>query len=243
MKLTSLLISILVFLMSGVMCLFSTSEVFAQVPQTKRGDQDSFLKNIRAKKRNNDLQKARQQKRNLDSSDDWKIRIRHQSGEYNEEEGENRSDYKKDVTDVKIWTLIIGKIGFSNLKQDYYSIRDVSNNSELIAFNKTNLESTILSYTFGNNITLTIGTTIENKGNISIGEKSLFSGLRNTLPLAIHTLFTVNSPLIDAITTFLSLASKALSTIRVSPVLIPASDIDSPSTLTKKVADGFFMSN
>ena len=62
------------------MCLFSNSEVFAQVPQTKRGDQDSFLKNIRTKKRNNDLQKARQQKRNSDSSDDWKIRIRNQSG-------------------------------------------------------------------------------------------------------------------------------------------------------------------
>ena len=60
MKLPSLLISILVFLMSGVMCLFSTSEVYAQVPQTKRSEQDSFLKNIRAKKRNNDLQKARQ---------------------------------------------------------------------------------------------------------------------------------------------------------------------------------------
>ena len=52
----------LVFLMSGVMCLFSNSEVFAQVPQTKRSDQDSFLKNTRAKKRNNDLQKARRVK-------------------------------------------------------------------------------------------------------------------------------------------------------------------------------------
>ena len=50
----------LVFLMSGVMCLFSTQDVHAQVPQTKRSEQDSFLKNIRAKKRNNDLQKARQ---------------------------------------------------------------------------------------------------------------------------------------------------------------------------------------
>ena len=122
MKHRHLFISVVIFLMSGVMCLFSTQDVHAQVPQTKRSEQDSFLKNIRAKKRNNDFQKARQQKRNLDSSDDWKIRIRHQSGKYNEEEGENRSDYKKDVTDVKIWTLIIGKIGFSNLKQDYYSL-------------------------------------------------------------------------------------------------------------------------
>ena len=56
MKLTPLLISILVFLMSGVMCLFSTQDVHAQVPQTKRSEQDSFLKNIRAKIRNNDLQ-------------------------------------------------------------------------------------------------------------------------------------------------------------------------------------------
>ena len=67
MKITPLLISMLVFLMSGVMCLFSTQYVHAQVPQTKRSEQDSFLKNIRAKKRNNDLQKVRQQKRNLDS--------------------------------------------------------------------------------------------------------------------------------------------------------------------------------
>ena len=72
-------------MMSGVMCLFTNQDIHAQVPQTKRSEQDSFLKNIRAKKRNNDLQKVRQQKRNLDSSDDWKIRIRHQSGKYNEE--------------------------------------------------------------------------------------------------------------------------------------------------------------
>ena len=57
----------LVFLMSGVMCLFSNQDAHAQVPQTKRSEQDSFLKNIRAKKRNNDLQKARQQKENHES--------------------------------------------------------------------------------------------------------------------------------------------------------------------------------
>ena len=173
MKLTSLLISILVFLMSGVMCLFPTSEVFAQVPQTKRSDQDSFLKNIRAKKRNNDLQKARQQKRNSDSSYDWKIRIRHQSGEYNEEEGENRSDYKKDVTDVKIWSLIIGRIGISNLKQHYYSIDDVSNDSNLNVSLSYNTESTIISYTFGDKYTLSVGTTVEIKGDIYVREKDI----------------------------------------------------------------------
>mgnify|MGYP006865022882 CR=1 FL=1 len=68
----------LVFLMSGVMCLFSTHDVHAQVPQTKRSEQDSFLKNIRAKKRNNDLQKARQgkEKSNQKKLESSLIRIR-----------------------------------------------------------------------------------------------------------------------------------------------------------------------
>ena len=57
MKLTTLLISIIVFLMSGVVCFLTSTDVFAQVPQTKRSEQDSFLKNVRAKKRKNDLQK------------------------------------------------------------------------------------------------------------------------------------------------------------------------------------------
>ena len=82
MKLTSLLISILVYLMSGVVCLLSIQDVHAQVPQTKRSEQDSFLKNIRAKKRNNDLQKARRGKSKISIN---KIRIRYTSGEGNGE--------------------------------------------------------------------------------------------------------------------------------------------------------------
>ena len=163
----------LVFLMSGVMCLFCIKDVHAQVPQTKRSDQDSFLKNIRTKKRNNDLQKARQQKGKSNSSNEWKIRIRYQSGNYNEEEGENRSDYKKDVTDVKIWSLIIGKIGISNLEQNFYAIKDVNNDVNSNAHLRIHTESSILSYTFGDKFTLTLGTTIEVKGNIYIREKNI----------------------------------------------------------------------
>ena len=74
MKLTTLLISILVFLMSGVVCFLTSSEVFAQVPQTKRSEQDSFLKNVRAKKRNNDLQKTNRSKKYKKETS--KIRIR-----------------------------------------------------------------------------------------------------------------------------------------------------------------------
>ena len=58
------------------MCLFSNHDVHAQVPQTKRSEQDSFLKNIRAKKRNNDLQKARQGKKKSNETKSNKIRLR-----------------------------------------------------------------------------------------------------------------------------------------------------------------------
>ena len=81
MKLTPLLISMLIFLMSGVMCLFPNSEVHAQVPQTKRSDQDSFLKNIRSKKKNNDLQKARRVKGRSNQKTGNKIRFRFISGD------------------------------------------------------------------------------------------------------------------------------------------------------------------
>ena len=64
------------------------------------------------------------------------------------------SDYKKDVTDVKIWSLIIGRIGISNLKQHYYSIDDVSNDPNLNVSLRYNTESTIISYTFGDKYTL-----------------------------------------------------------------------------------------
>ena len=110
MKLTSLLISILVFLMSGVVFLFSNSEVSAQVPQTKRGDQDSFLKNIRAKKRNNDLQKARRVKGRLNQNNGNKIRFRFISGETkkNKLKGKVGKEYNK-INSLNI---------FYNLTQD-----------------------------------------------------------------------------------------------------------------------------
>ena len=97
MKLPSLLISILVFLMSGVMCFFSNSEVFAQVPQTKRGDQDSFLKNIRAKKRNNDLQKARQGRGKSHENNKSKFRIRYLNGTSENNVSDDPEDVQKAI--------------------------------------------------------------------------------------------------------------------------------------------------
>ena len=118
MKLTSLLISILVFLMSGVMCLFSTQDVHAQVPQTKRSEQDSFLKNIRAKKRNNDLQKARRVKGRSNQKNGNKIRFRFISGETNKDKlkGKVGKEYNK-INSLNIFYNSIG-IGFTNYKNE-----------------------------------------------------------------------------------------------------------------------------
>ena len=110
MKLTPLFISILVFLMSGVMYLFSTHDVHAQVPQTKRSDQDSFLKNIRSKKRNNDLQKARQTKGKSYQKIGNKFWLRGVNA-YKKEEGDNKQRH----TSVAIF---FNKIG---LTYNYYS--------------------------------------------------------------------------------------------------------------------------
>ena len=154
MKLTSLLISILVFLMSGVMCLFSNSEVFAQVPQTKRGDQDSFLKNIRAKKRNNDLQKARQTKGKSYQKNRNKLRLRGVNA-YKKKGGDNKQRH----TSIAIF---FNKIGFT---YNYYSKKriqrleddEISDKNIFDIEHKIINESISLSYLFGDTINFAIG--------------------------------------------------------------------------------------
>ena len=116
MKLTSLLISILVFLMSGVVCLLSIQDVHAQVPQTKRSEQDSFLKNIRAKKRNNDLQRARQRKGRSDKSESNKLRFRFLSGQYKSNQLKGKEGKEIDeINSLNIFYNSFG-VGFTNIK-------------------------------------------------------------------------------------------------------------------------------
>ena len=112
MKPTSLLISMLIILMTGVMCLFSTQDVHAQVPQTKRSEQDSFLKNIRAKKRNNDLQKARQGKKKSNEKNSNKIRLRFLNGSNNHSRTSPLMDGSSEIS-VGTVSLIYGKWGIS----------------------------------------------------------------------------------------------------------------------------------
>ena len=163
MKLTTLLISIIVFLMSGVVCFLTSTEVFAQVPQTKRSEQDSFLKNVRAKKRNNDLQKSNRSKKYKKETS--KIRIRAMFM------GEISNEFMKASTtsDYLIW----GNWGFgqslfeykSNLEDKRSETIDSSNHSfklDKIKFNE-------ISYTFSKNNSFTLGF-----GTVSSGKSKIY---------------------------------------------------------------------
>ena len=70
----------LIFFISGVMFLFSNSEVFAQ--NNARREFKFYQENVRSKKRNNDLQKARRGKSKISKN---MIRVRYTSGEGNGE--------------------------------------------------------------------------------------------------------------------------------------------------------------
>lgn len=169
-------IYLLLFL--GLFYFENSVNLIAQVPQTKRSEQDSFLKNIRAKKKNNDLQKTRQGRKKSNSNDDWKIRIRHQIGTYYNEEGENEPWVKKDRHDVKIWSIIFNKIGISEVDMDFFSSGFYNNQYSNIGDKRYrwtyryNVKSTLLTYTFGDKFNLTLGTPLNANGRIWVREES-----------------------------------------------------------------------
>jgi len=151
-------------LMSGVMFLFSNSEVFAQVPQTKRSDQDSFLKNIRAKKRNNDLQKARRVKGRSNQKNGNKIRFRFISGETNKDKlkGKVGKEYNK-INSLNIFYNSIG-IGFTSYKNEgckgnadsgEYTYCENTLTEKPYQIGEVNVISIL--YNFGNNLFFTVG--------------------------------------------------------------------------------------
>ena len=162
MKITPLLILMLVFLMSGVMCLFSNSEVFAQVPQTKRSEQDSFLKNIRAKKRNNDLQKARQGRRKSKQKSEDKIRIRISNGE-----SKHVFDYGYTLTQtnqINALNIIYNNWGIGLISHKFKGFiidqyEDFHNDINELGIPAEDLEINIyeLNYKFGETISLLFG--------------------------------------------------------------------------------------
>ncbi len=159
MKLTHLLISMLIFLMSGVVCLFSTKDVHAQVPQTKRSEQDSFLKNIRVKKKNNDLQKKFREKQK--TSEGSKIRLRLMMMDtirFDNGKAWTTSDY-----------LIWGSLGFGQSKFGYKKdIKSTESSDYYDAFRLGNVIFTEISLTFGRKGAVTLGGGIVSKGQVEV---------------------------------------------------------------------------
>ena len=162
MKHRHLFISVVIFLMCGVMCLFSTQDAHAQVPQTKRSEQNSFLKNIRAKKRNNDLQKARQAKGKSNQKNEDKIRIRILNGE-----SKHVFDYGYTLTQtnqINALNIIYNNwgIGLVNHKFKGFIIdqyEDFHNDINELGITAEDLEINIfeLNYKFGETISLLFG--------------------------------------------------------------------------------------
>ena len=166
MKLTSLLISMLILLMSGVMCLFSTHDVHAQVPQTKRSEQDSFLKNIRAKKRNNDLQKARQGKKKSNETKSNKIRLRFLNGSNNHSRTSPLMDGSSEIS-VGTVSLIYGKWGISKSTIHFKGYWHETNGTK-IPHEEVNVNTYDLNYIFGSDLTLSLGFLFFAEGNAII---------------------------------------------------------------------------
>ena len=146
----------LVFLMSGVMCLFSTSEVHAQ--NNARREFKFHQENIRTKKRNNDFQKVSKGKSKISIN---KIRIRYTSGEGN---GEGYTfPERKNYAKTKSIAILYNSFGIrfnsheiSGCKEvDYESYKACNNNLTKKTFYWGNVNSLSYLYNIGDSIFLT----------------------------------------------------------------------------------------
>ena len=197
MKLTHLFISMLVFLMSGVMCLFTNQDVHAQVPQTKRSEQDSFLKNIRAKKRNNELQKARQGRGKSHENNKPEFRIRYLNGTSENNVSDDPEYVQKAI--IKSLNIIYKSIGIGVNRIDttsFYKNR-LTEESNFINYNILFSFGEILNFTIGRSFydtaeiykkhTLKDGREVDIKSNNINNYENHYLGL-NTLSLS----YTIN---------------------------------------------------
>ena len=161
MKLTSILISMLVFLMSGVMCLFSSSQVHAQ--NNARREFKFHQENIRSKKRNNELQNARRTKRRSGKSDNNKVRFRFFSSYHKPAENGERDGYSyEEFKDVKYSSLgiIYKKFGFSRSHYGKYFEQVYPEIENYSWGERYRLDSINISYLFGDEFTFVIGTSV-----------------------------------------------------------------------------------
>ncbi len=151
----------LVFLMSGVMYLFSSSQVHAQ--NNARREFKFHQENIRSKKRNNELQKARSTKRRSGKSDKNKLRFRFFSSYHKPAENDERDGYSyQEFKDVKYSSLgiIYKKIGFSRSHYGKYFEQVYTEIENYSWGERYRLDSINISYLFGDEFTFVIGTSV-----------------------------------------------------------------------------------
>ena len=151
--------------MSGVMCLFSYSEVHAQ--NNARREFKFHQENIRSKKRNNDLQKARRVKGRSNQKIGSNFRIRlfftHQNESQKMEKGkkEGYSYEEYDSTGFSALEIIYKRFGISkSFYQRFYEFNYPERKLMHKWYEFYNLESINISYMFGNDFTVTIGKSI-----------------------------------------------------------------------------------
>ncbi len=180
----------LVFLMSGVMCLFSNSVVFAQ--NNARREFNFHQENIRTKKRNNDLQKASRAKGRSNQKNGNKIRFRFISGETNKDKlkGKVGKEYNK-INSLNIFYNSIG-IGFTNYKNEgckgnadsgEYTFCENTLTEKPYQIGEVNVISIL--YNFGNNLFFTVGGDLYASGYLITldGESGNETVMKNPKPL------------------------------------------------------------
>ena len=146
------------------MCLFSTSEVHAQ--NNARREFKFHQENIRAKKRNNDLQKARQGKKKSNETKTNKIRLRLLNGSNNHSRTSPLMDGSSEIS-VGTVSLIYGKWGISKSTIHFKGYWHETNGTK-IPHEEVNVNTYDLNYIFGSDLTLSLGFLFFAEGNAII---------------------------------------------------------------------------
>ena len=172
MKLTSLLISILVFLMSGVMCLFLTSEVHAQ--NNARREFKFHQENIRAKKRNNDLQKARQGNKRSNLLKNYKPRrLRVFLDKREKSRTSPQLEGIEETNNFSFYYIFQNYgIGYSEYKFKGFWLDNNFGEDFKVPHESGEVKSINLYYTLGNKLSLTLGYPLYAEGSAVVGDES-----------------------------------------------------------------------
>ena len=145
--------------MSGAMCLFFTSEVHAQ--NNARREFKFYQENIRTKKRNNDLQKARRAKGRSNHKNGNKIRLRYLTGKTESDKLKSNHD-GYEVNEIKSLKLLYNSIGIgiTNYKNEgcYDNLEEniSCSNYRNVVYQRANANVYSFLYNWGNSIFLTI---------------------------------------------------------------------------------------